>query len=254
MRNLVLVLFLAALAAAGGAHASSAPIVYRVTDAPEFFEPNDDCPAGGGVATMRSPGGRVIGTSRVCLQDVGSACDRVCVQQETGTLTNTFARGQIFLDVSFTYVFDTSFSRAIHSAVRDGHRRHGCLLGKLRRAHWARPDQVRSSRLHGAAQPRVRDPCPLTRNRISMRRSNQRRGSLGNRSPRASMKRKATPRRPCSCPVDGSEPRRPSLPDDRKRRSALPSAPLSPAPSKAGRVAALSYDRLVEAVEESAEA
>jgi hypothetical protein len=118
MRKLVLVLFLAALAMAAGAQAAqSAVIVYRVTDAPEFFEPTDECPAGGGVATMRSPGGRVIGTSRLCLENVEFTCERVCVQRETGTLTNTLAQGQIFVDVSFTYVFNESFSRAIHSAT-----------------------------------------------------------------------------------------------------------------------------------------
>jgi hypothetical protein len=117
MRKLVLVLFVAALAATAGAHAAeSALIVYRVTEAPEFFEPTDECPAGGGVATMRSPGGRVIGTSRLCLRNVEFTCERVCVQREIGTLANTLARGQIFVDVSFTYVFNESFSRATHFA------------------------------------------------------------------------------------------------------------------------------------------
>ena len=66
---------------------------------------------------MRSPGGREIGMSRRCLQSVEFTCERRCIQRETGTLTNTLARGQIFVEVSFAYVFNESFSRAIHSAT-----------------------------------------------------------------------------------------------------------------------------------------
>lgn len=118
MRKLLLILFIAALGAAAGAQAAErALIVYRVTEAPEFFDPTDECPAGGGVAVMRSPGGRDIGRSRLCLQSVEFTCGRVCVQRETGTLTNTFSRGQIVIDVSFKYVFNESFTRAIHSAA-----------------------------------------------------------------------------------------------------------------------------------------
>lgn len=118
MRKLLIVLLLAAMTAATAAQAAdTALIVYRVTEAPEFVGPTDECPAGGGVATMRSPGGREIGTSRLCLQNVEFTCQRICVQRETGTLTNTLARGQIFVDVSFRYVFNKSFSRAIHFAT-----------------------------------------------------------------------------------------------------------------------------------------
>lgn len=117
MRKLLLVLLVSVLSAATGAQAAdSTPIVYRVTDPPVFLEPTDECPAGGGVATMRSSSGAALGTSRLCLHNVEFHCERVCVQQETGTLTNTLARGQIFVDVSFTYVFNASFSRAIHFA------------------------------------------------------------------------------------------------------------------------------------------
>ena len=118
MRKLLLVLLVSVLTAAAGAQAAdSALVVYRVTEAPEFFEPTDECPAGGGVATMRSPAGQKIGTSRLCLRSVEFTCERVCIQRETGTLTNTLARGQIFVDVSFKYVFNETFSRAIHSAT-----------------------------------------------------------------------------------------------------------------------------------------
>ena len=118
MRKLVLVLFLAALVAAASAQAAeSAFIVYRVTEAPEFFEPTEECPAGGGVATMRSPHGQVVGTSRLCLQNVEFTCAPSCVQRETGTLTNTLAGGQIIVDVSFAYIFDATFSRVVHSAT-----------------------------------------------------------------------------------------------------------------------------------------
>lgn len=118
MRKLMLVLLVATLTAAAGAQAADAGlIVYRVTEAPEPFERTDECPEGGGVATMRSPGGRGIGTSRLCLQNVEFTCERVCVQRETGTLTNTLARGQIVIDVRFKYVFNESFSRALHFAT-----------------------------------------------------------------------------------------------------------------------------------------
>jgi hypothetical protein len=118
MRRLLSVLFLLTLTAAAAAHAAdSTLIVYRVTEAPEFLEPSDQCPAGAGLATMRSPGGRETGTSRLCLQNVEFTCERVCMQRESGTLTNTFAGGQIFIDVTFEYVFNESFSRALHSAT-----------------------------------------------------------------------------------------------------------------------------------------
>jgi hypothetical protein len=118
MRKLLLVLMVSALSAAAGAQAAdTAQIAYRVTEAPAFFEPTGECPEGGGVATMRAPGGREIGTSRLCLQSVEFTCERVCTLRETGTLTNTLARGEIVVDVSFTYVFNESFSRALHSAT-----------------------------------------------------------------------------------------------------------------------------------------
>ena len=118
MRKLVLVLLVATLTAAAGAQAADrALIVYRVTEAPEPLGRTDECPEGGGVATMRSPSGREIGKSRLCLQNVEFTCERVCVQRETGRLTNTLARGQIFLDVRFNYIFNESFSRAVHFAT-----------------------------------------------------------------------------------------------------------------------------------------
>jgi hypothetical protein len=120
MRKLFLLMTVLTLVAAAGAQAvDAALVVYRVTDAPGPLEPSDvdNCPAGGGVATMRSPAGRPIGTSRLCLQNVEFICEPFCVQRETGTLTNTLARGQIFVDVSFTYVFNESFTRAIHFAT-----------------------------------------------------------------------------------------------------------------------------------------
>jgi hypothetical protein len=118
MRTLFIILLLAALTAATGAHAAGAgPIVYRVTEAPVFFEPTDECPAGGGIATMRTPLGESIGTSRLCLVNVEFSCEPICVQQETGTLMNTFANGAVVVDVSFQYVFDKTFSRAAHSAT-----------------------------------------------------------------------------------------------------------------------------------------
>ncbi len=69
------------------------------------------------LATIRSLRGREIGTSRLCLQTADFTCQRVCVQRETGTLTNTLPRGEITIDVFFKYVFNESFSRAIQSAA-----------------------------------------------------------------------------------------------------------------------------------------
>jgi hypothetical protein len=103
-------------AAAGARAADSALIVYRITEEPVPFGETDECPMGGGIATMRSPGGREIGTSRLCVQSEEFACEPVCVLRRVGTLTNTFAGGQILVDVSFRDTFNETFSRAIHSA------------------------------------------------------------------------------------------------------------------------------------------
>jgi len=117
MRTVLLILMVSVLIATTAAQAADAgPIVYRVTEAPEFFDPTDECPEGGGVATMRTGAGLELGTSRLCLQAVDFTCEPVCVQRQFGALTNTFAGGQIFINVVFRDVFNKDFSHARHFA------------------------------------------------------------------------------------------------------------------------------------------